>query len=314
VNPAEVAGAPSADAAVASRDTPLRAKRARQLVLLAVGCAALCGVVYLAMVRTTAGQRADNDALEGRTDRPRVQEATGDLLQTVSIASIVIIGGACAVVALIRRNPLVAVGVVVVIAGANVSTQILKDTLPRPDLVANEVLPDNSYPSGHTTVAVSLAVAAVLVVPAVARGLVALAGTAYAALVGAGTVTAGWHYPSDPVGAYLVAGAWGAAVAATILLLRGQSRKPRRRLDDAPVVGPVFAFAGIGLLLMTFLAIISTAIALQRGRLDAVDVTRTYGVALLAVVGTVTLMVAVLLFCLRGVRIERPEHLHHPAA
>jgi hypothetical protein len=314
VNAPEAASTPTADATVAFRDAPLRSKRVRQLILLALVCAALCAVVYLAMVRTAAGQRFDHDALEGRTDRPRVQEATGDLLQTVSIASIVIIGGACAVVALVRRNPLVALGVVVVIAGANVSTQILKDALPRPDLVADEALPNNSYPSGHTTVAVSLAVAAVLVAPAFTRGLVALAGTAYAALVGAGTVTAGWHNPSDPVGAYLVAGAWGAAAAATILFVRGQARARRRRLDDAPIVGPVFAFAGIGLLGVTFLAIVVTAIALQRGRLDSVDVTRVFGISLLAVVGTVTLVVAALLLCLRGVRIERPEHFGHAEA
>jgi membrane-associated phospholipid phosphatase len=294
---------------------PLPHRRARQLLLLALACVAMCAVVYLAAVQTTPGQRFDNDALEGRAaDRPRVQEATGNLLQTVSVASIVLIGGACVVVALVRRNPLVALGVVVVIAGANVTTQLLKDVLPRPDLVADEVLPNNSYPSGHTTVAISLAVALLLVVPAATRGLAALAGTGYAALIGAGTVTSGWHYPSDPVGAYMVTVAWGAAVAALILFARGRSRRRHRRLDDAPVVGPLFAVVGVGLLLLTFLAIVVTTIALHRGRLDAVDVTRVYGVSLLAIVGVVTLLVSALLFYLRGVRIEQREHLHAAAA
>jgi membrane-associated phospholipid phosphatase len=289
-------------------------RRARQLLALALICVVLCALVYLVMVRTTAGQRADNDALEGRSDRARVQEATGNLLQTVSIASIVIIGSACVAVALVRRNPLVAAGVVILIGGANVTTQFLKEKLPSDDLISNPILPGNSYPSGHTTVAISLAIAMVLVAPPVSRGIVAAFGTAYAALIGAGTVTSGWHYPSDPVGAYLVTVGWGAAIAAAILIVRGRARRRRHRLDDAPIVGPVFAVVGIGLLTLTFLAIAATAIALQSGRLDAVDVTRVYGLSLLAIVGSVSLLVAAMLFCMRGVRLERPEHLHHHAS
>jgi hypothetical protein len=154
----------------------------------------------------------------------------------------------------------------------------------------------------------------VLVAPAVSRGIVALLGAGYAALVGAGTVTAGWHYPSDPVGAYLVTVAWGAAIAAAILYFRGRGRTRHRRLDDAPIIGPVFAVVGIGLLALTFLAIVGTTIALHSGRLDAVDVTRVYGLSLLAIVGSCVLLVSAMLFCMRGVRIELPEHFPHQAA
>ncbi|MGH9026648.1 MAG: phosphatase PAP2 family protein, partial [Acidimicrobiia bacterium] len=299
---APVAGAPVADS--------LPRHRAYQLLLLAFASVALCAGVYLVAVQTTAGQQADNDALEGRAaDRPRVQEATGDLLQTISVASIALIGGVCMVVALFRRHPLVALGAGVVILGANVTTQVLKEVLPRPDLVSDDVLGQhNSYPSGHTTVAISLAVAAVIVVPGAWRGLVALIGTGYAALVGAGVVTAGWHYPADPVGAYLVAVAWGAAITAVIVAWRGRSRRYTRSLDDAPLVGPIFAGIGIALLLLAFLATALAALALQSGRLEAVDVTRAYGVSLVAIVGTVTLLMAFLLFCFRGVHIERREH------
>jgi len=313
--PVEEQPTPAVESEGAAAPEDMRHRRARQLLVLALVAAVLCALVFLVMVHTTAGQEADVDAIEGRAaDRQRVQEATGNLLQTVSISSIIIIGGACVVVALVRRIPLVAIGVVAVIGGANVTTQVLKAELSRPDLVPNPVFAGNSYPSGHTTVAISLAVAMVLVAPAVSRGIVALFGTGYAALVGAGTVTAGWHYPSDPVGAYLVTFAWGAAIAAAILSLRGRARSRHRRLDDAPFVGPAFAVVGVGLLALTFIAIVATTIALHSGRLDAVDVTRVYGLSLLAIVGSVTLLVSAMLFCMRGVRLERPEHFHHAAA
>jgi membrane-associated phospholipid phosphatase len=297
----------TAPAAVTQDADGLPRQRALQLLLLALACVALCAAVYLVAVRTTWGQRADTDALEGRAaDRPRIQEATGDLLATISIASIVLVGGTIVLVALLRRHPLVALGAGVVILGANVTTQMLKEALRRPDLVADEVLgPPNSYPSGHTTVAISLAVAAVLVAPGAIRDFVAVAGTGYGALVGAATVTSGWHYPSDAVGAYFVAVAWGAAVAALILWLRGSRRRRRRPPADAPLVGPLLFGFGITLLVVAFLAVVGTSAALESGRLDAVDVTRVYVVSLAAIVGVATLLMAVFLFCQRGVHLER---------
>lgn len=71
----------------------------------------------------------------------------------------------------------------------------------------------NSLPSGHTTVAASVAAAALIVAPRSARPVVALIGGLYAATMGVATMSLGWHRPSDAVAAFAVVAAW------TLLLL-----------------------------------------------------------------------------------------------
>ena len=109
-----------------------------------------------------------------------------------------------------RREVLVAV---VLVAGANVTTQVLKSVLEHARGKAFEhgwELPwPTSFPSGHTTAAASIAVALLLVVPARHRLLAAAMGLALTAAVGASVVILGWHYPSDVLGALLVVAAWG---------------------------------------------------------------------------------------------------------
>ena len=93
----------------------------------------------------------------------------------------------------------------------------------------------NSLPSGHTTVAASVAVALVFVLPPRARGFAAVVGAGYTALVGVATMSAGWHRPSDSVAALLVVGGWAAAaglalmIAARLAPLVGLRSKPRGR-------------------------------------------------------------------------------------
>jgi membrane-associated phospholipid phosphatase len=114
-----------------------------------------------------------------------------------------------------RREVLAAV---VLVAGANVTTQLLKTVLEH---VRNRALEHgfelpwpNSFPSGHTTAAASIAVALVIVAPAAHRLLAAAVGAGLAAGVGCSVVILGWHYPSDVLGGFLVVGAWGFAALA----------------------------------------------------------------------------------------------------
>jgi hypothetical protein len=65
-------------------------------------------------------------------------------------------------------------------------------------------------------VAASLALGLVIVLPARWRALAAILGAVYAAAVGVATVTAGWHRPSDVVGAFLLTVAWAGAVCAAL--------------------------------------------------------------------------------------------------
>ena len=114
-----------------------------------------------------------------------------------------------------RREVLAAV---VVVAGANVTTQLLKGVLEHVRTKAFEhgwELPwPNSFPSGHTTAAASIAVALLLVGPVGYRMLAAGAGAALTGVVGLAVVVLGWHYPSDVLGALLVVATWGLCAVA----------------------------------------------------------------------------------------------------
>ena len=122
-------------------------------------------------------------------------------------------------VAIARGRPRHVVAVVVVAVGSGITTQALKAGLAHPrgaDLLAGIEVEAASWPSGHTTAAVTLALCAVLVSPRALRPLVAVLALAGAAVVGAATVVAGWHLPSDVAGGTFVAAAWVAAAAAVL--------------------------------------------------------------------------------------------------
>ena len=195
--------------------------RRAALVALAVTCAVLLVILYLVAVRTGFGQRIDNAALEGRTMDRLVQDAVDRTLDSVSVTSLVLATVALIVLALLRRRPRLAIGIGVLVVGANLTTQVLKDGLDRPnplELGAGRIgLTLPTFPSGHSTVAMSLALALVLAVPARLRVPVGIVGLAYAVLVGAATLTGAWHRPSDVLGAYLVTLVWAAGVSAWLV-------------------------------------------------------------------------------------------------
>lgn len=146
-------------------------------------------------------------------------------------ALVVMLGAVCWLGLRSGRRREVAAALVVV-AGANLTTQILKATIEHARYKAFEhgiELPvANSYPSGHTTAAASIAVALLLVVPAVHRTAALAFGVLLTAAVGISVVVLGWHYPSDTLGAILVAGAWGFAALAYLRLRADRDAAARR--------------------------------------------------------------------------------------
>jgi membrane-associated phospholipid phosphatase len=134
---------------------------------------------------------------------------------------------AVVLVALARRRPGVALVIALIIFGANVTTELLKPLLaaPRPTLPGLSSVDAASWPSGHATAAMSLALCAMLAAPARLRPFVAALGAVFAVAVSYSFLTLGWHYPSDVFGGYLVATAWtllGVAVLFTARARRAQ--------------------------------------------------------------------------------------------
>jgi membrane-associated phospholipid phosphatase len=121
--------------------------------------------------------------------------------------------------ALAQGRARVAAAVATILLGAAVSTDyVLKPLLAehRYDAVlASHQVPDASFPSGHATASMALALCAILVASPRFRPYVAALGALFAVAVSYAFLTLGWHYPSDVLGGYLVAGTWtGVAVAA----------------------------------------------------------------------------------------------------
>lgn len=237
--------------------------RGPRVVAAVVALAALVGVwlVWRYFVETYAGQRLDQMAFDGATyGQGRLWSYAEPVLDVVSV-SFVVVGIAAAMgIALLRRRWGLALQVAFLVAGANVTTQVLKHTVLHRDNLVGGYSYENTLPSGHTTVAASVAVALLVVVPRGVRPLVATLGAAYAALTGVSTLVGQWHRPSDAVAAVLVVVAWGGIVLACT---------PRSGLDPVPPhqgrVGPV-SWATAGLLT------IAGVVALAAARWSAVQV------------------------------------------
>jgi membrane-associated phospholipid phosphatase len=291
---------PSAAVRQTARRGPLVVLAATSVLLLVIG--------YLVAVHTRFGQRIDTASLEGRTMDFAVQEAVGRALDTVNVTSLVIATGALMVVAVLRRRPRLAVGIGVLVLGANVTTQVLKDVLDRPRLL--DGAPSlTSFPSGHATVAMSLALALVLVVPARLRVPVAVVGLAYAIAVGAATLTSAWHRASDVLGADLVSLAWAAGVAAWLVapsaaagFARDRERAPRhlgvRTLDTVVVVATI-------VVLVAMLAMIVDVV--RDTNVGALEVGGPYVASVIAIVCGATAAVAALLGALGRATLDPVE-------
>lgn len=203
------------------------------LLAAAAGQIAAFEVVRRVFVTSRRGQLLDTAALTGNSIGQRHIDSLVDYvlsaMTVLSLAAAILVIG---FIALMRRRALLAAAATLLIVGANVTTQLLKYGIERPELGIDMARAGagNSLPSGHTTVAASVAVALVLVLPAQVRGLAALVGAGYAALAGVATLSAGWHRPSDAVAAMLVVGVW-AAIAG--LLLATANHRDRARAAPA---------------------------------------------------------------------------------
>ena len=174
------------------------------IAVVAAASAAGIALLYAAAVQTTLGQSLEDLVLWGRPlDDPTTVALVSQALGTLNVVVAAVATGGLAGVALVVGRPLLAAGVVVAIVGANLTTQLLKEVvLDRPDLVGSGAYAyGNSYPSGHVTLAASLALAALLVAPRRLRSLVALGGAAYVSVVGISTLTppAGTAWPTPSV-------------------------------------------------------------------------------------------------------------------
>jgi hypothetical protein len=211
--------------------TPRRRTLAWLLLALA-GCVAAFVLAYWFTVQTVTGRQLADAALRGATITRSSGAAVDATLDVVTATALIAAVAAIAVVALIRMQRtrgLVAIGLLL---AANASGRILKVyVLPRSDLGLAESAPAtlNSLPSGHTTAAFSIGVAALFVVPSLLRTATAAAGILFSSAVAIATLSAGWHRVADSLASFFLVTAWS-TVAGVVIVLSEPDFMPADRL------------------------------------------------------------------------------------
>ncbi len=155
---------------------------------VAVLCLLALAASWLLSTLVTAGRHRDASAparyvaLRSESIEPLALRVA----RLVSVRDCLILGLALTVAALVFRGPRVAAAVAVLLLGATFSTELLKPLASDPHhgaSVGSYTVPAASWPSGHSTAAMGLALSAVIAAPRPLRAPAAGAGAAFAAAV-----------------------------------------------------------------------------------------------------------------------------------
>jgi membrane-associated phospholipid phosphatase len=236
--------------------------RATPPIAAAAASAAGAAIVWLTAYHVSAVAAIDQRTLDGFKGlwRPDVARQAARLSQLVDPGPFAVLATMVLLVALVRRRPRTALAVVGILLGANVTTQVLKPALGKPQLVP--WIETATWPSGHATAAMSLALCSVLVVPRWLRpAAAALGGVAVLAIVYA-ILLLGHHEPSDILGGLLVAATWASLGIAALHAANVRSFEGDDRDRPLPIVA---ALRPIGL---AAIALAAAAGALVLLRLD----------------------------------------------
>lgn len=185
-------------------------------------------LTWRVFVGDVAGQRVDQAVFEGaQYGRNHLWQVAEPMLEVVSVPYLALVLIGAVAIAVARRRWGLALQVALLVAGANLTTQLLKYLVfDRPDLGATPVF-SNALPSGHTTAAAAASAALVFVVPPRVRPWAAVLGAIYTAATGVSTLVGAWHRPSDVVAALLVVLAWSGLACAL-----AAASPPRGGTDD----------------------------------------------------------------------------------
>ena len=251
----------------------------------------------------------DSAALNGFTalDRGRVDGLCTAIAHLCNPLPYVIASVIVTAVAAKVRGPRTAAAIFILLGGANATSQLLKPALAHHRELYHTNwhlfnLPDAAYPSGHATAAMSLSLAVLIIVPRPYRPLVATLGTVFTIAVSFSVLILRWHFPSDIVGGYLIATAWGLATIAALRTLnarwpeRGTVRLAARQALPAPSIATI-ARAAI------LVAVIGALVAASRAHQIASFADRH--TAATAVASAIAVAAAVLLAAVVAISSER---------
>ncbi len=150
-------------------------------------------------------------------DSTRTEGPLKFLLHLLDPSLFILWGIALVAVALAGEKPRTALAVAAVLTLAPLSAEQLKPLLAHShDTVGYVTINGASWPSGHATAAMALALCAVLVAPRRVRPLVAVPAAAFVLAVSVALLVLAWHEPSDVLGGILLASLWMALAVAAL--------------------------------------------------------------------------------------------------
>ncbi len=240
--------------------------RARLALRAAAGGVLLLILTWYAAFHIGFVEHADRSILQGFAGlgtRPRINSTANFIAGLCDPNPYVYLCAVPFLVALARRRFWLATGICAILLGANVTTQLLKPVLAhfRAAPAAVSAPAAASWPSGHATAAMALALCCVLAVPRRLRPWAAALGAAFAVAVCYSFLTLAWHYPTDVLGGYLVATVWTLLGIAAVLIADRRGRAPDEesvtgRLSLRETLGPP-AVALLGAVLLALLVVVA---------------------------------------------------------
>ena len=205
---------------------------------LAAACALTLATIWLIAELVPSVHMKDAVTLHEFTtlSRPRLDSIANFLLRLLNPTLFILWAIALVAVALARGEGRVAVAVIAVLGLSPLTAETLKPLLAHAhDSVGYVQIDAASWPSGHSTAASALAMAAVLVAPPAFRLAVATAGALSVLAVSGSLLMLAWHMPSDVLGGWFVAALWTSlAVAALRLAQRLRPTGPARHPGSGP--------------------------------------------------------------------------------
>jgi membrane-associated phospholipid phosphatase len=237
---------------------------AARLIVLGGALLGLLLVVYVLALGTEHGRHIDAGAVFFASQGgPRVHNAAFDVIRSIDIGTLALAGTAMLGLAVLRRRVGTALVGAAALLGATATAEILKRLLGSVDPLDGEQtrLIRHSFPSGHSTIAMSLGLALLFLAPRGLRIWVGLAGSLYATAMGVSLIVLRSHYPSDVLGGFLVASVW---FVAGLAVLRALARNHRAVAQASPQ-GRGAAGSGAALLLV-FTTGVGLALALGTHR------------------------------------------------
>lgn len=188
-------------------------------------------------------------------------------------------------------------------AASVVTADILKATLPRPELASGYASvifhgrDFDTYPSGHSAAATGFVLGLVLVSSPRSRLPVGVVGALAATGVTGGVIVAGWHRPSDAIGGIALASLFSTIAALVVLKRQGESVPGLR-------AGGAFAWFTVGALVASAVFLMSVLLAPSLSNPGQVKLW-LFPVSVLAIIWFTAAMIGWFTTILLGVRFRR---------